>query len=233
MSCLIASYRLGVHGCCTWVEVVIHYYADYLSEYSDSALVIRAPTANAKFTSDDITFETFALSETYEPSQVLFEIIEGGIEFNPVALEKDIKKIEEHHQKRKAAQAKDASDAEDGGEDDEAAEDATSTAAKLPPFQPAFERLLRDMENALVDQTYDKAETIMRILKDIAPVVRVSKKKDCQGYVLSTTTSNYIRNSHAKAKAKAKKKKNKQPTSSDSSSSSSDAGSEVAVENID
>lgn len=220
-------YRLRLEGCSTWVEVVLHFYDDFLREYAEACISTRAPTINASFKGRGVDYGTFALPAEFQPFTVLSDICQGKLEFTPSALEKAVARIENHEAKVKRMSDGDDSDEENGDAEEnqqEDGQDATPKRPRLPPLQPAFQSLMSSLESSLARQNLPSAIKYMRILKDISPLIKVSKKSGADNEPISKTAANYVREAHKNAKEAAKQKKQEDLSDSDSSHSGSPVG---------
>lgn len=227
---LLLPFRLQINGCRTWVEVVLDFYVDYLREYSDAALSVRAPTITGQWQSKAVTYATFALEETYQPTSLFREIIEGTVEFNPAGLLRAVKKARAEIEKANAKEVKSKDDSEEEGdeqqeeekgeeqeeEEDNASVEVSDKVAtgisstkkdkktRLPPLQTAFEKLVVDLQAALSNGNLDELGSMIDILSSLVTVAKVTKQKDFNGVVLSSEVEKYVRDADRIAKEKAK-----------------------------
>jgi hypothetical protein len=179
------------------VEVALDFYVAHLRQFHDSGLSVRAPTTSGKWDGTSVNYETFDLARSYKPMSVIKDILDCTVEFNPPELQKAVQKARQEQEK-----LQDGHNSADGSDINEDDEDEVGAGKKkrLPPFQPAFTRLLVDMKEALDQNNIAALRTSFAILSEMAPVLKVGKQKGTSGDDLSTSTEKYVRDAYASAK---------------------------------
>lgn len=159
---------------------------------------------------------------------LLQDIISGAVEFSPAGLLRAVKKARKQLQD---TQAKDQNDGGPSGDehedvvDDDDADDASATTSakkakkkRLPPFQPAFARLVDDIQSALSADDLPALRSSVAILMNLAPLIKVNKQKGSDGASLDAGTEQYVRDAHRLAKEAVKKRDVAQDSDQSSSS---------------
>jgi hypothetical protein len=205
-----------LYGCSSWIEIVLIHYYDFLKDFIDANIVVRAPTTAGKFDPHGVSFDTFALAHDYQPVQLFADILDGTVLFNPASL---LRAVEKEKKRLADLQEKHSEQQDDGSGSDTpsatAQQDQGQKKTRPPPLQPAFERLLKNIEKAFVRKDYDRAHRLLKLLKDITPILKVTRDNKSE-HTISNVASLYIDKAYKKSKTKPAKPKTDNSDDNDS-----------------